>query len=145
MSISIGMAILAATFYGLATFTQNINPVDPGPAFYPRIVSALLFAAAIVHVAVVWRSGRARPGDPARREARSSDTGSRYALGTLVLSATYVALFDKVPYIVGAAAFLLVLMLFAGVRRWTVLGGAALAYAFLTYYVFGGVLMVPLP
>jgi hypothetical protein len=145
MSISIGMAILAATFYGLATFTQNINPVDPGPAFYPRIVSALLFAAAIVHVAMMWRAGRAHPGERAGRKARSGEPGSRYALGTLVLSAAYVAAFDKVPYIVGAAGFLLVLMLFAGVRRWAVLGGAALAYALLTYYVFGGVLMVPLP
>ena len=34
---------MAAMFYLLATFTQSINPVDPGPAFYPRIVSLLLF------------------------------------------------------------------------------------------------------
>jgi hypothetical protein len=145
MSISVGMAVMAATFYGLATFTQNINPVDPGPAFYPRIVSVLLFAAASIHVAVAWRAGRTRSGERSPREVGASEAGSRYALGTLVLSGVYVAVFDKVPYIAGAAGFLLALMLFAGVRRWAILGGAAFAYALLTYYVFGAVLMVPLP
>lgn len=47
MLISVGMAVVAAAFYGLATFTQTINPVDPGPAFYPRIVSLLLLVAAL--------------------------------------------------------------------------------------------------
>ena len=42
------MVALGVAFYGLATFTQNINPVDPGPAFYPRIISVLLLAAAVV-------------------------------------------------------------------------------------------------
>jgi hypothetical protein len=145
MAISVGMAILAASFYGLATFTQNINPVDPGPAFYPRIVSALLFAAAVVHVAVMWRAGRAHTRVRVERKARSGAPGTRYALGTLLLSAAYVGAFDRVPYLAGAAGFLLALMLFAGVRRWTVLSGAAIAYALVTYYVFGKVLMVPLP
>jgi len=145
MSISVGMAIMAATFYGLATFTQNINPVDPGPAFYPRIVSALLFAAASIHVAVAWRAGRARAGERGPHGVGASEAGSRYALGTLVLSGVYVAVFDRVPYFVGAIGFLLALMLFAGVRRWGVLCGAALGYAAVTYYVFGRVLMVPLP
>jgi hypothetical protein len=139
------MAVMAATFYGLATFTQSINPVDPGPAFYPRIVSALLFAAASIHVAVAWRAGRARAGERSPREVSGSEPGSRYALGTLGLSVVYVAVFDRVPYVVGAIGFLLVLMLFAGVRRWAVLCGAALGYAAVTYYVFGRVLMVPLP
>lgn len=145
VTISIGMAVLAATFYVLATFTQNINPVDPGPAFYPRIVSALLFAAATIHVVVAWRAGRARAAGRTGRAVRSGGTGTRYALGTLALSVVYVAAFDKVPYILGATGFLLVLMLVAGVRRWAVLCAAALGYAAVTYYVFGKVLMVPLP
>jgi hypothetical protein len=145
MSISVGMAIMAAAFYGLATFTQHINPVDPGPAFYPRIVSALLFAAASVHVAIAWRAGQPRSGERSPREVGGNESGARYALGTLALSVAYVAVFDSIPYFVGAMGFLLALMLFAGVRRWGVLCGAALGYAAVTYYVFGRVLMVPLP
>lgn len=143
--ISVGMAVVAAAFYGLATFTQTINPVDPGPAFYPRIVSLLLLVAAVAQAVQTWRSGRASAGAPRRTPGAWAGPAWRYVLGTLLLSVVYVFLFDKVPYAVGAAGFLLAVMLLAGVRRWRVLFGAALGYAVVTYYVFGYVLTVPLP
>jgi len=145
MAISVGMAVVASMFYALATFTQNINPVDPGPAFYPRVVSALLCVAAFAQVARTWREARARSAE--RGPGGEAWTGSapRYVFGTLILSVAYVALFDKIPYFVGAGGFLLALMVMAGVRRWGVLCGAAFGYAAVTYYVFGQVLMVPLP
>lgn len=145
MAISVGMAVVASMFYALATFTQNINPVDPGPAFYPRVVSALLCVAALAQVARSWREGRARSAEMGRGGGARSGSAPRYVFGTLILSVVYVALFDKIPYFVGAMGFLLALMVLAGVRRWLVLGGAALGYAAMTYYVFGQVLMVPLP
>lgn len=141
LAIGLGMALLAAAFYGLATFTQDINPVDPGPAFYPKLVSLLLFAAATAQVFRTWREGRRARG-PARGWGGRA---TRYSLGTLGLSVLYVALFNQGPYLVTTTAFLLALMLLAGVRRWVLLGGAALGYALVTYYVFGQVLMVPLP
>jgi len=145
MLISVGMAVVAAAFYGLATFTQTINPVDPGPAFYPRIVSLLLLVAALAQAVQTWRSGRVPAGEPRRTRGAWAGPASRCVLGTLLLSAVYVFLFDKVPYVLGAAGFLLAVMLLAGVRRWQVLCGAALGYAVVTYYVFGYVLTVPLP
>jgi putative tricarboxylic transport membrane protein len=145
MAISAGMAVMAAMFYVLATFTQNINPVDPGPAFYPRIVSLLLFVAALVQVVCAWREGRARSGGSRGVGGTRASGGSRYVLSTLALSVVYVALFDKIPYLIGASVFLLALMVLGGVRRWFVLCGAALGYALTTYYIFGTVLMVPLP
>jgi hypothetical protein len=143
LAIGLGMALLAAAFYGLATFTQDINPVDPGPAFYPKLVSLLLFVAAAAQVFRTWREGRGRkdrtPGHGWGGKA------TRYSLGTLGLSILYVALFDKGPYLVTTTGFLLALMLLAGVRRWVLLGGAALGYALVTYYLFGQILLVPLP
>lgn len=145
MLISVGMAVVAAAFYSLATFTQTINPVDPGPAFYPRIVSLLLLVAALAQVVQTWRSGWTPAGAPRRTPGAWVGPARRYVLGTLLLSAVYVFLFDKVPYAVGAASFLLAVMLLAGVRRWQVLCGASLGYAVVTYYVFGYILAVPLP
>jgi hypothetical protein len=145
MIISAGMAVVAAIFYGLATFTQTINPVDPGPAFYPRIVSLLLFVAAMAQAVRTWRSGRVLASEPHRPGRTWPGAASRYVLGTLFLSVVYVCLFDKVPYVVGAVGFLSAVMLLAGVRRWLVLCGAAFGYAVVTYYVFGYVLAVPLP
>ena len=144
MAISAGMAVLATLFFVLANFTQNINPVDPGPAFYPRIVSLLLLIASLAQMVSTWRA-RPRDAGALRRTARRSRDASRYVLGTLFLSGAYVGLFDMLPYLVGAAAFLLALMWLSGVRRWLVLCGSALGYALVTYYVFGQILMVPLP
>jgi len=145
MTISVGMAVMAVMFYLLATFTQNINPVDPGPAFYPRIVSLLLFVAALAQIVCTWREGRARAGETRGTGRTRTGRASRYVLGTLLLSVVYVALFNKIPYLPGATGFLLALMVLGGVRRWSVLCGAALGYASATYYIFGTVLMVPLP
>ncbi len=143
--ISVGMVILAAMFFGLATFTQSINPVDPGPAFYPRIVSLLLCVAALAQVLRTWRERRALSGANLGPGKSWAGGASRYVVGTLILSVGYVALFNIIPYLAGAAGFLFGLMVLGKVRRWTVLCGAALGYALVTYYVFGQVLMVPLP
>lgn len=145
MAISVGMAVVASTFYIFATFTQTINPVDPGPAFYPRIVSLLLLVAAFAQVARTWREARARSAERGPGGGARTRSAPRYVLGTVILSVVYVALFDKIAYFVGAVGFLLALMVMAGVRRWGVLCGAALGYAAVTYYIFGQVLMVPLP
>jgi hypothetical protein len=142
--ISAGMAAVAVAFYGLATFTQNINPVDPGPAFYPRIISVLLLAAAVVQLALSWKDRRAAGTE--RRTARAGGVSPyRYSVGTCVLSVVYVALFDRVNYLLSAGLLLAALMLLGGVRRWPILVGVSVCYAAATYFLFGRLLMVPLP
>lgn len=145
IGISAGMALLAAGFYGLATFTQNINPVDPGPAAYPRAVSLLLFVCAVAQMLLSWR--RKEPANERTTEAAgaTAKTAHLYSLGTLALSILYVGLFDKASYLVTTTGFLLALMLLGGVRRWFILLGVALLYSLSTYYVFGKILMVQLP
>jgi hypothetical protein len=143
VGISAGMALLAIAFYGLATFTQAINPVDPGPAFYPRVVSALLFVCAVLQILLSW--GRTAPAKTPREAGEHATVAYRYSLGTLALSVVYVAIFDRFSYLLTTTGFLLALMLMGGVRRWLILGGVSTAYALATYYVFGHLLMVPLP
>jgi hypothetical protein len=60
LGISAGMALLAIAFYSLATFRQDINPIDPGPAVYPRVVSLLLFVFSAVQVFLSWRRSDSR-------------------------------------------------------------------------------------
>lgn len=145
IGISAGMALLAVAFWGLATFSQDINPVDPGPAAYPRVVSLLLLAFAAAQILLSWR--RRRPADEDTGEAAQATarTAYRYSLGTLALSILYVAVFDKASYLLTTTGFLLALMLLGGVRRWVILLGVALLYSLSTYYVFGEILMVQLP
>ncbi|HSB82135.1 MAG TPA: tripartite tricarboxylate transporter TctB family protein [Candidatus Methylomirabilis sp.] len=142
LAISAGMALLAIAFFRLATFTQEINPIDPGPAFYPRLVSLLLLAFSIAQIVIsCWggegSGGRAGAGQPAAAYV--------YSLGTLLLSILYIGVFDKASYLVTAPGLLVALMLLGGVRKWTILAGVALGYTLATYYLFGQLLMVPIP
>ncbi len=145
LGISVGMALLAVAFFSLATFNQDINPIDPGPAVYPRVVSILLFMFSAAQAFLSRKrqdSFEEGQGATARRATRQT---YKYSLGTLALSILYVGLFDKANYLVTTTVFLLALMFLGGVRRWLVLLGVALCYSLATYYVFGQILMVPLP
>jgi hypothetical protein len=99
----------------------------------------------MAHAIRTWREGRRRPADPGTAAHDGGIGGTRYIAGTLALSTLYVSLFNTVPYLVTTTLFLFAVMLLAGVRRWQVLCGSALGYALVTYYVFGQILMVPLP
>jgi len=138
--ISAGMALLAALFYGLGTFTQEINPDDPGPAFYPRILAVLLFCFSFVQLVLSWRT----------KEEQHEETGGqikssqKLVIGTLLLSVGYGIVFDKVSYLLTTTCFLVALMLLGGVRRWLVLLSVAVCYYLSTYFLFNQVLMVPL-
>lgn len=135
-----GMGLLAVAFYALASFRQDINPADPGPAFYPKLVSLLLLAFSIV---VVVQALRDRRGAEGRQFL--SGPGARYTVGTLGLSALYLTSFDKASYLATTPAFLIAVMVLAGVRRWPVLASVAVVYTLATYYLFGWLLMVPMP
>ena len=145
LGISAGMALLAVAFYSLATFKQDINPIDPGPAVYPRVVSLLLFMFAAVQVFLYWkRKDFLAEGQSAPVRQATGQT-YKYSLGTLALSILYVGFFNQANYFVTTTGFLLALMLLGGVRKWLVLLGVALCYSLATYYLFGQILMVPLP
>lgn len=145
LGISVWMALVAVGFYSLATFKQEVNPIDPGPAFYPRLVSVLLFVFSAVQILRSWK-GRDRPqsadGEPKTLWASAT---LKFSLGTLALSILYVGVFDKVSYLVTTPIFLLALMALGGVRKWMMLFGVAVCYTLATYYLFGQLLMVPIP
>jgi hypothetical protein len=141
--IAAGMALLSALFYILGNFTQSVNPDDPGPGFYPRTLSALLFIVALAQIVLSWRKKRQ---SHKAGEAVAEKNGFSYPVffGTVLLSVLYGLVFDKVSYLVTTTAFLLAMMLLGGVRKWRVLLGVAVSYSVTTYYLFGHVLMVQL-
>ena len=141
--ISAGMAILAAIFYFLGNFTQSINPDDPGPGFYPRTLSLLLFIVALVQVVLSWR----KKGESYENEKEVAERGNfswSMFIGTMLLSVLYGFVFDIASYPVTTTCFLVAMMLLGGVRKWYVLLCVAIGYSVSTYYLFGQVLMVPL-
>ena len=143
IAISAGMAVLAVLFYSLGTFTQTVNPDDPGPGLFPRTLASLLFIAALAQIALSWRK-KAEPRPDTEEAAEGSVFSWRLFVGTMLLSVLYGFVFDKASYLVTTTCFLLALMLLGGVRRWYVLVCVATGYSVATYYLFGQVLMVPL-
>jgi hypothetical protein len=138
--VSAGMALLAVLFYSLGTFTQEINPDDPGPAFYPRSLAVLLFCFSFAQMVLSWRAKEERHKEAAK-EAKSSKI---LIIGTLLLSVAYGIVFDKVSYLLTTTCFLLAMMLLGGARRWLMLLSVAVCYSLSTYFLFNRVLMVPL-
>jgi hypothetical protein len=141
--IAAGMALLAVLFYTLGNFTQSVNPDDPGPGFYPRTLSFLLFIAALTQIVLSWRKKR----ELRKREkevVEKSGFSYRVFIGTMLLSVLYGFVFNKVSYLVTTTCFLLAMMLLGGVRKWHVLLSVAISYSVATYYLFGHVLMVQL-
>jgi hypothetical protein len=141
--ISAGMALLAVVFYALGNFTQSVNPDDPGPGFYPRTLSVLLFIVALVQIVLSWRKKR-EPHKKGKEAEEKSNFSYRVFIGTLLLSILYGFVFDKASYLVTTTCFLLAMMLLGGVRKWHVLLCVAISYSVATYYLFGHVLMVQL-
>jgi putative tricarboxylic transport membrane protein len=141
--ISAGMALLAVLFYTLGNFTQSVNPDDPGPGFYPRTLSLLLFIAALAQIGLSWRKKR-ESHEKVQEVAEGSGFSYRVFIGTLLLSILYGFVFDKVSYLVTTTCFLLAMMLLGGVRKWHVLLSVAISYSVATYFLFGHVLMVQL-
>ncbi|HBB18039.1 MAG TPA: hypothetical protein DCZ97_13940 [Syntrophus sp. (in: bacteria)] len=141
--ISAGMALLAVVFFAIGNFTQSVNPDDPGPGFYPRTLSALLFIVALVQIVLSWRKKR-----QSRKQDGEVEQGSGFSyrvfIGTMLLSVLYGFVFDKVSYLATTTCFLLAMMLLGGVRKWHVLLSVAISYSVATYYLFGHVLMVQL-
>jgi putative tricarboxylic transport membrane protein len=141
--ISAGMALLAVLLYTLGNFTQSVNPDDPGPGFYPRTLSLLLFIAALAQIGLSWRKKR-ESHEKFREVAEGSGFSYRVFIGTMLLSVLYGFVFDKVSYLVTTTCFLLAMMLLGGVRKWHVLLSVAISYSVATYFLFGHVLMVQL-
>lgn len=141
--ISAGMALLAVVFFAIGNFTQSVNPDDPGPGFYPRTLSALLFIVALAQIVLSWRKKRQ---SHKRDEEVEQGSGFSYRvfIGTMLLSVLYGFVFDKVSYLATTTCFLLAMMLLGGVRKWHVLLSVAISYSVATYYLFGHVLMVQL-
>lgn len=141
--ISAGMALLAVVFYILGNFTQSVNPDDPGPGFYPRMLSLLLFITALAQIVLSWRK-RMELRKREKKVAEKSGFSYRVFIGTLLLSVLYGFVFNKMSYLVTTTCFLMAMMLLGGVRKWHVLLGVAISYSAATYYLFGHVLMVQL-
>lgn len=68
-----------------------------------------------------------------------------YVLGSLVLTIIYVYLFTELDYLFSTSVYLFALMFLLGIRKWKVLIPVSILYTVITFYLYGEILMIPLP
>ena len=147
IGISVGMSSLAILFYVLADFKQTINPIDPGPALFPKMTAIFTLILCAGHIIPTVLKEIKKSG---KEVVKEEDTKTNikliflYVLGTLALTLIYIALFEHVSYIILTSLFLFSIMFLLGVRKWKLLLTVAILYALISYYLYAKILMVPL-
>lgn len=134
--VSLALACLAVFFIVGSAGPRTFNAHDIGPSFYPRLIGFLLIGSAAWRIVLTLRA----------REASDGWEGLHVPLVTGLWAAIVAyALLWRIGYIPLTLAFVVVVMLIAGVRSWRLLLVSSVAYVTITYLVFARLLFVPLP
>lgn len=145
LAIIAGLAIVALAFFVLGNFTQSANPLDPGPALFPRMISTILLILCVGQFAVTLRQ-QIVPQKAAEAEAAQKENSVlKYVIGSLSLTAIYIFLFTKVTYVITTPLFMFGLLYLLGIRKWKILMLVPVGYTVISYFLYGTVLMVSLP
>ncbi|TDI35827.1 MAG: hypothetical protein E2P02_27120 [Acidobacteria bacterium] len=122
--------VLLSVFYFLAARGLPSGRGEPGPVFFPTLLSGVLLVLGLVILVRGWRSsgGEARPR-------------SLLVIGITVL---YVVVFSSIGFAIATILYSGAVALVLGRRGWGVLVFSAAATASI-YFLFGLGLGVPLP
>ena len=122
--------VLVSLFYFFAARGLPSGRDEPGPVFFPTLLSFVLLVLALVIMVREWRSrsGEARPR-------------SLLIIGITVL---YAVVFSSIGFALATALYGGAVTLVLGRRGWGVLMFSAAATVSI-YFIFGLVLGVPLP
>jgi putative tricarboxylic transport membrane protein len=146
LGICVFMIIVSMFFIALSDFQQHSNPIDPGPALFPRITAAFTILLSAIQIIVSLREKvKADAVESTEKSRKANRLKLFYVFGTLALTIVYVFLFDLIKYILLTPIFLAAVMFLLGVRKWTVIVSVAVIYGAVSYWLYAQVLMVPLP
>src|SRR5437762_11885739 len=124
---------------------------QPGPGFFPLLLSCGLLVVSAVMFAAAVRSGHAPPPTPLPGEAAPPASAADVRAGHWRLAATlgaltvHVLVFERVGFVTATTGLLAFLFAALGRYRWRVALGAALVIGFAARVVFDRWLQVRLP
>ncbi len=138
--ISVILAAVAVIFYIISgSFTAPINPVDIGPAAFPRLmaIATILLAAGQVFLSV--RKNKAP-------DAEKASFGCwQGCLAGLALMCVYAFLMPRLGYYVVTPFFIFAVMFLMGNRKWIQMILVTLGFTLFAFLVFTKLLGVLLP
>ncbi len=116
--------------------TEDTMTGGPGPRFLPVSLGVIV---AVLGAAVAVRPSPDRPRSSTGRVERLR------VAATVVGLVLYAVVFERLGFLIASAAFMALLLLLYGERRWLVVLAVAVGAAGATYAVFAWWLGVPLP
>jgi hypothetical protein len=147
-----GLVCLALSI-GLFALTFGLPPatvVPIGPAFYPRVVIALLGALSVILIVMDLRAARARAGT-ATVPAAAAAAGPNYrlVLATFIEFGLYIALLPLIGFRLATFAFVVALQVTLewprSPKHWALTLAVAIGTSAVCYIVFEDYLSVLLP
>ena len=135
ISTGLLLAFAAAGFVLTLGFPSPAQPIDPGPAAFPRLIFG---GVAILAMLQLLEPGKGEEPLPRGRQALKVG-------GVLVLLLVYAAVLKPLGFIVSTVIFLVGALILAGVRRPLPLVLMPVGLAVVLFYVFYELLRVSLP
>ena len=130
---------LSVIYLGMAMTYSRGTPAKPGPGLYPLFVGFLFLAGSVGTVVTAL----VRPAEGSFAWPKGS-AWRRVCLVTFAVFA-YMLLLPIVGYLPTAAVVVLATLHGMDMPSWPRKIGVAIAFALVSYYLFGPVLSVPLP
>ena len=137
IAAAVSALALGGVYLALAVRLPLGTVEQPGPGFFPLVISLVILATGLGSAAEVIR--RRRPHAPVPRLARRRVAAAAAALFGFCLALPIAG------YVASVFVLLLVILRLFGLDRWLAAGGLALVLTAASWYGFGTVLGVPLP
>ena len=135
ISTALLLVFAAVGFVLTLSFPAPAQPIDPGPAAFPRLIVGGLAIFALLQL---MEPGKGEEPLPRGRQALK-------VVGVLVLLLVYAAVLKPLGFIVSTIIFLVGALILAGVRRPFPLVLMPVGLAVVLFYVFYELLRVSLP
>ena len=139
------MITLAAVYLYATEQFPAMEISDPlGPKAFPRILGIGLILAAVGLLIEMIRASKTKPNEPTESAVQEQGTYWMVA-ATVVVTALYFAVFERLGYAVATNIYLFLLMAYFHKGKWTANILTSVLYSFCSYLVFTKLLEVRLP
>lgn len=137
------IAALLLVVFAVAVFIETADyrtgpSADPGAAFFPRMIAALLALLGVFQFVQTYRTGETRTFEVEIPVAKR-------VFGAILAPILYLLVLPVVGFLVSTIVFLVGFMYYAGARSPGRMIGSSVGITLLLFYIFGSIFYVPLP
>jgi len=137
--------VLSAIFFIMAgDFAANLNPMDVGPAAFPRLTLVIVSLLSALQIVLSLRK-RGQLIAEKKNSKRVTVDNKLVLLITVVLMFVYAQLLPVVGFYIATTVFLFVVMFLMGNRRWLQLVTVPIGFNLLIHVTFVMTLGLRLP